>query len=238
MLRTALLAATLAGIPAGTILAQASVPASLVDFKPHEIVEAFTAEARLLRLTDQQLSRLDSLHLAVRDERHRWSDVPGSKAHQVTRMRPMISDEKAYSTALAILTTAQQETIVRRFGDSDFVPVVPSMTANLPESFESLLPHDIVQVFIVQSRALGLDESQVGDLQSLHVLVRDEPHRYTTMTPGSQPKGHQMMEPMISRRRAYNDALSYLTPEQQERAIRQFNAPGYKPPVLPEGGSR
>ena len=31
-----------------------------------------------------------------------------------------------------------------------------------------------------------------------------------------------MMEPMISKRRARNDTLSYLTPEQRERAIKPF----------------
>ena len=237
MLRTALLAATLAGISSVPIPAQ-GVPAPLAGFRPHEVVEAFTAEARSLGLTDQQLTRLDSLHIAVRDERHRWSAVPGNKAHQGVRMRPMISREQAYNTALGILTPAQREAIVRRFGEPDFAPMVPSLVSDLPTSLESLRPHEIVQVFIIQSGALGLDEKQVGDLRSLHVLVRDEPHRYTTMNPGSQAHGHRMMEPMISRRRAYNDALSYLTPEQQERAVRRFNARDYKPPVSPDEGGR
>jgi hypothetical protein len=238
MLRATLLAATIAGISSLPILAQTTVPAPLEDYKAHEVVEAFTGEAKLIGLTDQQLTRLDSLHIAVRDERHRWSSVSGNKAHQGVRMRPMISRVEAYNTALGILTPVQQEAIVRRFGESDFVPMLPSLVSELPSSLESLKPHEIVQVFIIQSGALSLDENQVGDLRSLHGLVRDEPHRYSTMTPGSQRTGHRMMEPMISRRRAYNDALSYLSPEQQERAVRHFNAAGYKPPALPEVGAR
>jgi len=39
-----------------------------------------------------------------------------------------------------------------------------------------------------------------------------------------------MMEPMITRRRAYNDALSYLTAEQQDRAARRFRDPAYRAP--------
>ena len=39
-----------------------------------------------------------------------------------------------------------------------------------------------------------------------------------------------MMEPMITKRRAYNDALSYLTPDQQGRAALRFRDPAYRPP--------
>ena len=237
MLRATLLAATLAGISSVPILAQVTVPAALEDFRPHEVVEAFTSEAKFIGLNNLQLIRLDSLHLAVRDERHRWTAAQGNRAQQV-RMRPMISQAEAYNTALGILTPVQQEAIVRRFGKLDFVPMVPSLVSQLPTSLEGLKPHEIVQVFIIQSGALSLDEKQVADLRSLHVLVQDEPHRYTTTAHGSQAHGHRLMEPMISRRRAYNDALSYLTPEQQEGAVRHFNGTGYKPPVLPEVGAR
>ena len=57
-------------------------------------------------------------------------------------------------------------------------------------------------------------------------------HRYTKRAVPSKAHTRRIMEPMISRRRAYNDALSYLTPDQQERAIKLFNGPSYKPPVL------
>ena len=41
-----------------------------------------------------------------------------------------------------------------------------------------------------------------------------------------------MMEPMISKRRAYNDAISFLTQEQRERSMKRFNAPAYKAPPV------
>jgi hypothetical protein len=58
--------------------------------------------------------------------------------------------------------------------------------------------------------------------------VRDERHQWM---PTSGNKAHTMlrMKPMISREQAYNDALSYLTADQQAEAGRLFRAPGYKP---------
>jgi len=231
--RTLVTAALLAGaLPAIPALAQEQVPASLAAFKPHEVVEAFTAEAKSIGLTQAQLVRLDSMHVAVRDERHRWAPTSGNKAHQTLKMKPMISREKAYNEALAILTPTQRDAIIKRFNAPDYVPVVPSLATKVPASLESLKPHEIVQVFAAEAAALGLNEDQVKDLGELHVAVRDEPHRYTPMTPGSKAHQHLMMEPMISKRRAYNDALSILTPDQQDRAYKRFNAPGYKPPAL------
>jgi hypothetical protein len=40
-----------------------------------------------------------------------------------------------------------------------------------------------------------------------------------------------MMEPMISKRRAYNDAMSYLTEGQRAAAISLFRGEGYQPTV-------
>ncbi|MEP7327024.1 MAG: hypothetical protein ABI836_13820 [Gemmatimonadota bacterium] len=234
-LAAALLAGALTTVPA---LAQDQVPASLDAFKPHEVVEAFTAEAKSIGLTVEQLAQLDSLHVAVRDERHHWSSGFGNKAHQGVRMTPMISREEAFGRAMAILTSAQREAVVRRFNAPDYVPMVPSLASAVPASLEDLEPHKIVQVFIVEAATLGLSEGQVKDLGELHVAVRDEQHRYTPMSPGTKAPQHQMMEPMISRRRAYNDALSILTPAQGEGAYRRFNTPGYKPPALPEGSDR
>lgn len=228
LVTAALLAGALPGLPA---LAQEQVPASLAAFKPHEVVEAFTAEAKSIGLTQAQLARLDAMHVAVRDERHRWAPISSNKTHQTLKMKPMISRDKAYNEALAILTPAQRETVIKRFNAPDYVPVVPSLATQVPASLEGLKPHEIVQVLSTEATALGLSEDQVKDLQELHAAVRDEPHSYTPMTPGKGQQ-HLMMEPMISKRRAYNDALSILTPDQQERAYKQFNAPGYKPPAL------
>ena len=85
-----------------------------------------------------------------------------------------------------------------------------------------------MEAFTAEAKSSGLTQAQLVALDSMHVAVRDERHRWA---PTSGNKAHQM-EPMISKRRAYNDALSILTPDQQERAYKRFNAPGYKPPGL------
>ncbi len=228
-LAAALLACAAPSVPAPE---QEEVPASLGAFKPHEVVEAFTAEAKSLALTPEQLDRLDSLHVAVRDERHRWTAAPGNKAHRRVKMKPMISREKAYTDALAVLTPNQRGAVIKRFDDPDYSPVVPSLASQVPSSLEGLKPHEIVQVFSAETEALELSQDQAHDLQALHLLVRDEPHRYSRMGPPSKAHQRQMMEPMISKRRAYNDAMSFLTPEQRESAMKRFHAPGYKAPVL------
>jgi Spy/CpxP family protein refolding chaperone len=231
--RTFLLAAFLASAASPIQLsAQKEVPASLSALKPHEVVEAVMSDTRSARLTDQQQARLESIHMAVRDERHRWSKTPGNKAHRNARMQPMISQEKAYADALAVLTPAQRSATLERFNDEGYVPVVPSLASKVPTSLEGLKPHEIVQAFAAEAGPLGLSQSQVEDLGSLHVAVRDERHSYTMRGAPGKAHGQRMMEPMISRERAYNDALSYLTPGQQEQAIKLFNIPSYKPGAL------
>ena len=231
--RTVLAAALLAcATPSVPVPEQEEVPTSLSAFKPHEVVEAFTAEAKSLALTPAQLARLDSLHVAVRDERHRWTAAPGNKAHRRVKMKPMISREKAYTDALAVLTPDQRGAVIKRFNDPDYVPMVPSLVFKVPSSLEGLKPHEIVQVFSAEGEALELSEDQMRELQALHIVVRDEPHRYTRMSPPGKAHQHQMMEPMISKRRAYNDAMSFLTPEQRESAMKRFNAPAYKAPAV------
>ena len=143
----------------------------------------------------------------------------------------MLFRSQAYTSAMAILTPAQREVVVKRFNDEAYVPSVPSLTATVPASLESLKPHDIVQVFVLERQALGLTEDQVKELDAMHIAVRDEPHRYTEQAHGPKGPRHLMMEPMISKRRAYNDAMSVLTPDQQERAGKTFRAAGYKPPL-------
>lgn len=228
-LAAALLACAGPSVPAPE---QEEVPASLGALKPHEVVEAFTAEAKSLGLTPEQLARLDSLHVAVRDERHRWTAAPGNKAHRTVKMKPMISREKAYTDALAVLTPNQRGAVIKRFNDPDYSPVVPSLASQVPTSLEGLKPHEIVQVFSAEAEVLELSQDQVDDLQALHLVVRDEPHRYSRMGPPGKAHQRQVMEPMISKRRAYNDAMSYLTAEQQELALKRFNAPAYKAPAV------
>ena len=209
--------------------AQDAVPASLDDLKPHEIVEAVVSEAQLLALTGDQTRRLDSLHLAVRDERHQWERQPNTKAHQRLRMKTMVSVREAYSGAMGILNRAQRAAVVKRLDAPDYVPVVPSLASAVPPAFEGLEPHRIVQAVAAEQGALHLTQDQIRGLDALHVAVRDEPHQYRKAVHGPKGKKHLMMEPMISKRRAYNDALSYLTADQQQTADRLFRSATYKP---------
>jgi hypothetical protein len=222
-------AAVLLAVLAVPLAAQDAVPAALEDLKPHEVVEAVVSEAQSLGLTADQARRLDSIHLAVRDERHQWEREPNRKAHQRLRMKPMISLREAYSGAMAILTPPQRAAVVQRFDAPDYVPVVPSLATTVPPSLEGLDPHRIVEAVTAERDALRLTREQVRDLDALHVAVRDEPHRYRADAHGPKGKKHLMMEPMISQRRAYNDALSYLTSDQQKAADRLFRRATYKP---------
>ena len=228
--RTLLAAALFAAAIQSPALAQ-QVPQALESYKPHEIVEAVISEARPLRLTADQVKRLDDLHLSVRDERHRWAETGGNKAHHTLKMKPMISQERAYGDALAILTTTQREHLERSFGAPGYVPTVPSLATAVPTSLEALKPHEIVEAFLAERETLGLSGQQVLDLHALHIAVRDEPHRYTRKAHGAKGPEHMMMEPMITKRRAYNDALSYLTPDQQARAAGRFRDPAYRAPT-------
>jgi len=57
------------------------------------------------------------MHLAVRNETHRYENAPGLKAHQNLRMRPMISKRRAYYDALAVLTPEQHTRATALFND-------------------------------------------------------------------------------------------------------------------------
>jgi len=230
--RTLMAAALLVAAIHSPALARQEVPKSLESYKPHEIVEAVISEAGTLSLTPDQVKRLDDLHLSVRDEQHRWAPTSGNKAHQTLKMKPMISQERAYTDAQAILTLTQREQLERTFGEPGYVPTVPSLATVVPPSLESLKPHEVVEAFLAERGSLGLSAQQVFDLETLHVAVRDEPHRYTRQAHGPKGPEHMMMQPMISQRRAYNDALSYLTPEQQGRAARLFRNPAYQLPQM------
>jgi hypothetical protein len=210
-------------------LGQQKVPQALESYKPHEIVEAVISEGGALKLTGDQVKRLDDLHLSVRDEQHHWAEPPGTKAHKALKMKPMISQERAYGDALAILTTTQREQLGRTFEAPGYVPTVPSLATAVPTSLEDLKPHEIVEAFLAERETLGLGAQQVLDLHALHVGIQDEAHRYTRKAHGRGPE-HMMMEPMITKRRAYNDALSYLTPAQQDVAVRRFHDPAYRAP--------
>ena len=119
--RSFLVSAALTGIFAAPLSAQDAVPQSLVGLDAHQVVEAIMAETEALGLTSAQMDRLSSLHVAVRDEPHRYTTrgAPG-KAHRTTVMAPMISKQRAYNEALYLLTPEQRGTAVRRFSAPDY----------------------------------------------------------------------------------------------------------------------
>lgn len=229
--RAYLAAALLMAAVQSPAFAQQHVPESLQRYKPHELVEAVIGEGGTLGLTDDQVKRLDDLHVTVRDEQHHWEQIPGTKAHVALRMKPMISQERAYGDALAILTPDQRTQFTAKAQATGYVPIVPSLATTVPPALESRAPHEIVEVFLAERAGLELTAEQVRDLEALHIAIRDEQHRYNRKAHGAKGPEHMMMEPMISKRRAYNDALSYLTQGQQDRATRLFRDPAYKAPL-------
>lgn len=103
------------------MVAQEQVPAALQGLKPHQIVEAVSAEqGSTLHLTSVQIRRLDSLHVAVRSEPHKYEPSPSMKAHQNVRMQPMISKRRAYADAMAILTPEQRAQAQARFDEPTY----------------------------------------------------------------------------------------------------------------------
>ena len=227
------IAAIIGAVATAPANAQEPVPAVLDNLKAHEVVEAIISEAKTLGLTSVQLRQLDSLHVAVRDERHQWVPTSGNKAHTMLKMRPMISPDRAYNHALKILTPSQRSAVSKRFDDAAYVPVVPSLADELPPSLDGLKPHEIPEALVAERQKLGLSDDQATNLQNLHVAIRDEPHRYVQAQHGAKGHPHMMMEPMISKRRAYNDAMSYLTADQQAAANQLFRARDYKPKLAP-----
>jgi hypothetical protein len=114
--------------------AQEQVPASFRSLKPHQIIEAVIAERGTLDFTEIQARQLDSVHLAVREEVHRYERARSNKAHQNVRMKPMISKRQAYANAMAILTPEQRVRATARFGDAAYrLPTELQATAPRPE---------------------------------------------------------------------------------------------------------
>jgi hypothetical protein len=99
----------------------------------------------------------------------------------------------------------------------------------VPAALQSLKPHQIVEAVIAERQALGFTEIQVARLESLHQAVRTEPHRYEA-APSLKAHRNVRMQPMISRKRAYADALVILTPDQRTGAAARFGDPSYQLP--------
>jgi len=88
-------------------------PEAFKSLKPHQVLEQFLARRDQLKLTDQQVARLDALHLTVLNEKHQFTHR-GGKPHRTRHVR-MISRREAFGRAVAVLTPEQQERIPAAF---------------------------------------------------------------------------------------------------------------------------
>lgn len=132
-----LVAAVLLAVGPPAAAAQNEVPAALRDLKPHQIIEAVLAERQALDLSGLQERKLDSMHLAIRSEPHRYQSTGSpSKAHRSTRMLPMISDETAFEEAMGVLTPEQRTRALAKFNDPGY-RLPPGLRRERPASADS-----------------------------------------------------------------------------------------------------
>lgn len=97
----------------GAMQGDPPVPAGLRRLPPHEVVAQLLEKRSDLGLSWQQTAQLDSLHLAIRSEKHRYTRE-GLKAHQLRHV-PMISRKEAFGQAVAVLTPEQQSRLEALF---------------------------------------------------------------------------------------------------------------------------
>lgn len=94
---------------APVLLAQkATLPAPARNLKPHLIVESVLYNQIPLGLSEQQVTKLNEWHVAVRDEKHQFVIISRGKGSFLV-MKPMISRERAYQNTVAALTPEQQK---------------------------------------------------------------------------------------------------------------------------------
>jgi Spy/CpxP family protein refolding chaperone len=207
----AVAAAITVGGPFGTARAQAqNAPEGLESLKPHEVVEQVLNFRDRLALTDEQIVKLNELHITVRDERHQYSHG-GGKPH-ITKHQAMITRGQAYADAMAILTPAQREQAIT------LLTTLPE-TTKIPASLKTGKPHEVVERILREREQLGLSGAQVQQLEELHVMIRDEKHQYSHGGGKPHRTKHQRM---ITRQQAFADAMAVLSPEQRLRAIQLF----------------
>jgi Spy/CpxP family protein refolding chaperone len=187
-------------------------PAELESLKPHEVVEQVLNLRDQLALTPEQAAQLNELHVTVRDEKHQYSHS-GGKPH-VTKHEAMITRGQAYADAMAILTPEQRGQAVT------LLTTLPE-TIKLPAGLNGGKPHEVVERILQKREQLGLSGAQIGQLEELHVMIRDEKHRYSHR--GGKP--HQTVhQQMITREQAFADATAILSPEQRLKVVEVFNA--------------
>ena len=185
---------------------QGSTP-DLSGLKAHEVPQQMLDLRGELGLTDEQVSELNELHVAIRDERHQYSHS-GGKPHNTVH-QAMITREQAYTDAMAILTPDQRPKAL------ELLTTLPQ-TVKVPPALGALQPHEIVQRVLDQGQQLELREEQVRELEELHVMIRDEKHRYTHR--GGKP--HETThEQMLTRGQAFADAMAILSPNQRLKSI-------------------
>lgn len=185
-------------------------PAELGSLKPHEIVEQVLNFRDALSLTNEQVSQLNELHVTIRDEKHQYSHS-GGKPH-TTKHQDMITGGQAYADAMAVLTPEQRPRAI------DLLTTLPE-TIKLPARFQSVKPHQIVEEILRERARLGLSDAQTKQLDELHVMIRDEKHRYSHRGGKPHKTRHQQM---VTREQAFADAMALLSPEQRLRAVELF----------------
>ena len=211
---TVLVLAAVTGSTIGPGRAQAQdTSGELEGLKPHEVVEQVLGLRTQLALTDEQTAKLTELHVTVRDERHQYSHNGGKPAH-AARHQQMITRSQAYADAMAILTPEQR-------GDAVALLTTLPETIKLPVRLTSMKPHEVVERILAQRKRLGLSDAQAGQLQELHVTIRDEKHVYSH--DGSKPHNTRHRT-MITRQQAFADAMAVLSPEQRLGAIGLIDA--------------
>lgn len=186
-----------------------SVP-ELSGLKPHEVPRAVVSLRNELGLTEEQVTELNDLHVSIREEKHQYSHS-GGKPHN-TLHQAMVTRELAYTDAMAILTPDQRPQAVELF------TTLPE-TVKVPPALEDVKPHEIVEQVLSKRERLALRDDQVSELEALHVMIRDEKHRY--IHSGGKP--HQTThQQMVTQGQAFADAMATLSLEQRRIAVELF----------------
>lgn len=187
--------------------AQQRAQAELDALNPHQVVEQVLGLRQELGLTEEQVTQLNKLHVAIRDEKHQYSHA-GGKPHRTTHQR-MVTRNQAYADAMAILTPEQRPPA------AELLTTLPE-TVKVPAALQSVKPHVVVERVLAERERLALSGDQVRQLEELHLTIRDEKHRYAHEGGKPHQTTHQRM---VTRSQAFADAMAILTPDQRLQAI-------------------
>jgi hypothetical protein len=126
----------------------------------------------------------------------------------------MITRRQAYADAMAILTPEQRGRAVT------LLTTLPE-TTKLPAGLNRGKPHEVVERILGKREQLRLSEAQAQQLDGMHIMIRDEKHRYSHRGGKPHQTTHQQM---ITREQAFADAMAILSPEQRLQAVEAFDA--------------